>query len=480
MQPTESRHARSVALATILTATFLTALNSSMVRVATPMMQETFGTSYSWLTWVQNGYTLVYAVLMPVAGRLGDMYGRRRIFLFGVCVFTLGSILCTFTWSFASLIVFRAIQAIGSGAVFPNAVIMATSLYSPEERGRILGLWGAVGSVGSVIGPSLGGFLVEFLDWRSVFYVNIPIGILVFFAATARLKESELKQKRPFDLAGASMFGLTVLSFLLALNIGNDFGWMGWQVWSLAAAGCLLTLIFVRQENRCTDPMIHLDLLTSKAFLVAVVCGMIHMYAGQTVGFLMPLFLVNIQGYGAAVMGLMLLPSALVRVFVSPYSGSLSDKYGARLPAGLGMCALVVTFLLLARLHQTSSAWYIGVCLLLNGAGGGLMQSPVLNSVIGSRDSSESGVVSGLFNMTRFVGGMIGTAVAGIQVGDEMAASGAVMPGPISGFYEAFMTASVLAAIGFFVSRRLADPHTRAIPAPRATAEDASGVTGRI
>jgi MFS family permease len=267
---------------------------------------------------------------------------------------------------------------------------------------------------------------------------------------------------------------------LLALNIGNDFGWAGWQVWSLAAAGSLLLAVFVRQERCCSDPMIHLDLLTSRAFLVAVFCGMVHMYAGQTVGFLMPLFLVNIQGYGAAMMGLMLLPSAVVRIFVSPFSGALSDKYGARLPAGVGMCALVATFVLLARLTQASPAWYIGGCLLLNGAGGGLMQSPILNSVIGSHDSSESGVISGLFNMTRFVGGMIGTAVAGIQVGDEMLWPGLVPPGPVDGFYQAFMTAAGLAAIGFFASRMLRSSRAQAGERPRPAVDAAGGDSGRL
>ncbi len=483
MPTTESQRSRSIALVTILMATFLTALNSSMVRVATPMIEETYGTSYSWLTWVQNGYTLIYAVLMPVAGRLGDMYGRRRVFLFGIFVFTIGSVLCTFTWSFASLILFRAIQAIGSGAIFPNAVIMATSLYPSEDRGKILGLWGAMGSVGSVVGPSLGGFLVEYLDWRSVFYVNIPLGIAMFIVATLQLKESELKERRPFDLVGASLFGLTVLAFLLALNMGNDFGWLGWQVWSLVTLGSFFAVAFVQWEKHCREPMIHLDLLFSKAFLVAVVCGMIHMYTGQTIGFLMPLFLVNVQGYGSAMMGLMLLPSAFVRMFVSPYSGSLSDRYGSRLPARIGMCALFITFVMMARLAQASPAWYIGLCLVFNGAGGGLLQSPTLNSVIGSHEKSESGVVSGLFNMTRFVGGMIGTAVAGIQVGEEAVEAveaGVVLPGPVGGYYEAFMTAAVLAAAGFFMSSMLADPHRRTATPGVARASAAGGNAGRV
>lgn len=456
-----TRLARNLALINILAATFLTVLNSNMVRVAVPQMHETFGISYSWLTWVQNGYSLVYAILMPVTGKLGDMYGRRRLFLFGVAAFVAGSVLCTLTWSFLSLIAFRTIQAIGSAAIFPNALIMACSLYGPEERGKILGLWGSVGSVGAVIGPSLGGFLIEFLDWRSVFWVNIPIGILILVAGLFQLKESGTSEQKRFDYPGALAFGLTVLCFLLALNLGNDFGWLSREVWALTGAGSLLALVFVRHERSCADPMIRLDILTSKSFLVAMVCGMIHMYTGQSIGFLMPLFLIGVQSYGPAKMGLMLLPSSLVRIVASPVGGSLSDKYGSRLPVSIGMAVQMVTFYMLAHMTKTSPAWYIWICLLLNGIGGGMIQSPVLNSVIGAHDPKQSGVVSGLFNMTRFVGGMLGTAISGILVGDRIGEASGIPPGPVAGFYQAFMFSCATVLVGLGASRMLADPHGR-------------------
>jgi EmrB/QacA subfamily drug resistance transporter len=452
-------HARTLALANILAATFLTVLNSNMIRVAVPQLQVTFDIGLSWLTWVQNGYSLVYAVLMPVTGRLGDMYGRRRMFLFGVGTFTLGAILSTFSWNFATLILFRAVQAIGSAAIFPNAVIMATSLYAPSERGRILGLWSSVGSVGAVIGPSLGGFLVEYLDWHSVFWVNVPIGIIVFIAGYIQLKETRRGEKKPFDYMGAFLLGLTVFAFLLALNLGNDFGWLSMPIWSLVAVGIVLAVIFVRFERKRPDPMVRLDILTSKVFVVAMVCGMIHMYAGQGLGFLMPLFLVNVQGYSEAAMGMMLLPSAIIRVFSSPAGGSLSDKYGSRPVVMTGMAIQMVTFYLLGILTKTSSAPFIWAALLLNGLGNGLIQSPVLNSVLGSHEASQSGVISGLFNMTRFVGGMIGTAIAGVLLGDEIPNPALIPPGPVQGFYQSYVFSALMMGVGVFAAMKLADPH---------------------
>jgi len=338
---------------------------------------------------------------------------------------------------------------------------MACSLYPPEERGKILGLWGSVGSVGAVVGPSLGGLLVEFLDWRSVFWVNIPIGLLVLVAGLVQLKESEPGARRRFDYAGAGTFGLTVLCFLLALNLGNDFGWRSPPIWILICIGTVIALVFVRLEKRTPEPMINLRVLRSRAFLVAMVCGMVHMYTGQGVSFLMPLFLVGVQGYGSAAMGLMLLPSSIIRVFSAPLGGTLSDKYGSRVPASIGMSVQIVTFYLLAVMTKASPAWYIWISLFLNGTGQGLIQSPVLNSVIGSYDSKESGVISGLFNMTRFVGGMIGTSIAGILVGDELPDPSTIPPGPVHGFYQAFIFSCATVVVGLVFSRMLADPHGR-------------------
>ncbi len=449
-----------LALANILAATFLTVLNSNMVRVAVPQMHHTFGVSVSWLTWVQNGYALVYAVLMPVTGRLGDMYGRRRMFLIGVGTFTVGSLLCTFTWSFSSLIAFRTLQAIGSSCIFPNAVIMACNLYEPEHRGKVLGIWGSVGSVGAVIGPSLGGFLIQFLDWRSVFYVNIPIGIAVFAAALLQLQEGATSEKQPFDYVGSVLLGTTVLSFLLALNLGSDYGWTSPHIVILLLLGTVQAFLFVRWERRQHPPIVDLKVVSSKPFLVAAFCGMVHMASGQTIGFLMPLFLVSVQGYEPAVMGLMLLPSSLVRIFASPTGGMLSDKYGSRLPVSIGMTAKIVTFYLLAIMTKSSPAWYVWIALLLNGIGGGLVQSPVLNSVLGAHDESERGAISGLFNMTRFIGGMSGTAIAGIMVGDSIPDSSLIPEGPVKGFYHAFLFAAALALLGLALSRMLPDPHS--------------------
>jgi len=443
-----------VALGTILLAAFLTVLNSNMVRVAIPAMTREFaGIRLNWLTWVINGYLLPYSILMPIFGRLGDMYGRKRAFLSGLLVFSLGSALCSWNRGFFVLVFFRVIQALGAAAIFPNALVMATGLFPREERGKIVGLWAAVGAFGAVVGPTIGGFLVQYLNWHSIFYVNIPIGLLTLLLGWSILPEKKSAQaSRTFDYAGAAYLSLAILGILLYLTLGADHGWgSGTSLFSLAV-GLLAAALFWRREGKVAEPILAPSLFRPGPFLAAVASGFLQMFTGQGTNLLLPLFLTNIQGYSAAQMGLMLFPGALTRIFASPLGGTLSDRYGSRWLVVGGMLVRVLTFGLYAAIDRHTSYGYFATLMVISGLAGGMIQSPLLSSALGASPADQAGAATGFFNMSRFIGGLMGTAATGILLARFLPGLAWTGEGSVPGFREAYLLAAGASLLGAIVS----------------------------
>ncbi|MCL4426004.1 MAG: MFS transporter [Firmicutes bacterium] len=446
-----------LSLVNILLAAFLTVLNSNMIRVAIPAMATEFsGLKLSWLTWVINGYLLPYSVLMPIFGRLGDMYGRKKVFLAGLLVFTVGSTLCSWNRGFVVLVVFRMLQALGAAAIFPNALVMATGLFPREERGRIVGLWAAVGAFGAVVGPTVGGFLVQYFNWRSIFYINIPIGLLAFTLAWLLLPETgERKDYRGFDYGGAAYLSLAILGLLFFLTIGSERGWVVFPALLSLALGLLGSWLFWQREGKVAEPIIDLSLFRPGPFLAAVLSGVIQMFTGQGTNLLLPLFLTNIQRYSAAQMGLMLFPGALTRIFASPLGGALSDRYGSRWLVAGGMLTRVLTFGLYAFITKDTGYGYFAVLMVVSGLAGGMIQSPLLSSALGSSPAEQMGAATGFFNMSRFIGGLVGTAASGILLSSHLPVLAWNGEGSVPGFREAYLLAAAASLLGALVSLRL-------------------------
>ncbi|MEW6524204.1 MAG: MFS transporter [Bacillota bacterium] len=462
-----NRSWRYLAFVTILAATFMSVLNTNMIRVASPSIMSEFGVDVKDLTWVFNAYILPYSILMPVFGRLGDMYGRKRMFMLGLTTFAAGSILCSMTWTFGSLVLFRVIQAVGAGALFPNAMAMGTALFPPDQRGRMLGVWGGTAAVGAVVGPALGGFLVDFLRWRAVFYVNVPVAVLALVGAATLLGESPKRPGR-FDFAGSILLAAGLFSLVMGLTSVGDG--RGLVTAGYLAIALLIIWAFCRVEKGLEQPTVDLNLFSNPVFVAGTVCGGVHMLTGQATTFLLPLFLAQVQGHPAAVIGLIMLPSACVRIFASPLGGALSDRLGNRWPVTAGLLIKILTFTLLAFLTPQASPAYIVAALLINGTGAGLIWSPTLSAVMGSAPPERAGTVAGVFNMLRFVAGICGTTVAGLVLSANFARIDPARRGPVPGYFESYVMLIAVCALALVFVRQLERTVQTQVPAQQAEA----------
>lgn len=468
------------AMANLTVSSFMTVLNTNMIRVAVGELLSSFNVSISRLTWVFTAYTLVYAVLMPIFGRIGDICGRKKLFLAGMSLFVLGSALCSLAWSFPALVLFRCVQALGSAMVFPNALVMATGLFGPEHRGRALGIWAASSSLGSVIGPTVGGFLAQYLAWRAIFYVNIPIGIVALVAGHIQLKETApaLPHQR-FDVAGALTLGLTMVSLLYYLTGTREYGWGGPRA-ALLVFSAACAAVFVRVEVRAPNPMIELRMFANRAMLQAFVLGMIHNFCGQGSTFMLPLFLTEVKKYTPAVMGLVMFPGSLVGVVGGPISGTLADRHGSRSPVATGMLARAVANGLFALLTAASGVWTV-ICLrFITVFGGSATWSPLLSFVLAENPEERSGVVTGVFNMVRMIGGILGTTLTGMIIDAHIGPDGSLGGTPgiagTPGFFSGFVMLAVFSVAGLMVASGL--KHSRAA-SERVAAEQAAASAGR-
>ena len=480
--PQRQRRLQYLALGNLTLASFMTVLNTNMIRVAVGELLAVFDVSVTRLTWAFTGYTLVYAVLMPIFGRLGDMYGRKRFFLGGLLVFLVGSSLCGIAWSFLALVAFRCVQALGAAAVFPNALVMGTDLFGPEQRGRVLGIWAAASSLGSVIGPTVGGVLTEFLTWRAIFYVNLPIGIVTVVAGFIQLRESRPKgDAKPFDVGGALALGTAMLCLLLYLTGVRDHGWGTWRAPALLGGFVLAVTTFYRVESRASSPMVDMAMFRNPAMLRALGLGMVHMFCGQGSTFMLPLFLTTVKQLSPAIMGLVMFPGSLIGVIGGPISGTLSDRFGSRRPVMAGMLSRTIANGLFALLTGASSVWAIIGLRFMTVFGGSATWSPLLSFVLAENPPERAGVVTGVFNMIRFIGGILGTTLTGMiidaQMGPDGYAAGArtLTPwGGVPGFFAGFVMLSVVSLLGFFLALSL--QHTKEAQ-ERVDREQAAAVT---
>lgn len=442
-------------LITLLTSAFATVLSTSMVRIATPYVQEAFSLRYADLTWIHNAYQISYAVLMPVFGQLGDRHGRRRILLLGLAVFGMGSILCGLAWDLVSMSIFRLIQGVGAAAIFPNALVLATGTFPSEHRGRAMGIWAMGISLGSVAGPTLGGVVIDLMGWRSVFFINI------FFVAVSllcilfliRAEDRKTDASGEFDYWGTVILAVMMVSLVTSMVNGPDAGWMSFGVMATVALVLVSIPLFYRLEHAHSNPLIHPDLFRNRVFMTGVLCGGVHLVAIQGTNFLMPLFLSQVHGMHALAIGLLMLPQAAVRFVVSPLAGTMADRFGNRVPVTLGLVVRTAAMASIALLSAESTPLNIAACLLLDGTGAALIWAPSLNASIESCPTEMAGSAAGVFNMLRFVMGAIGTVTVGVVL--DMFFVTIPSTGPVPGFMHAYLALGALTALGLTQVRHL-------------------------
>lgn len=420
MQASQSSWKRTILAVGI--GTFMSSLDSSVVNISLPQMSEHFGISISAVEWVVMAYLLIISSLLLMYGRIGDMYGNKRIFLSGFVIFTVGSLLCGLSPNLPALVAARVFQAIGAGMLMAMGPAIITAVAPPQERGKALGMNGVAVYVALASGPVLGGFLTTAFGWQSIFYINIPVGVAGYLLGRKFLPADGQHTHQEFDVWGAVLFFLAMMALLFPLNYGDTAGWRSPLILGSFAASAALFAAFAAVELKSGSPMMDLSLFRNRLFTMSNISLLISFIAGFAVTLLMPFYLQDLRGLSAAAAGLLLIPQPLVTILVAPASGALSDRMDSRYLSSGGMLLVAVGMFLLSTLNIGSTALQSSLFLMLSGLGNGVFQTPNNSSIMGSVPDNRRGIASGMMATMRNVGMVIGTAVSGAVFSSREAA----------------------------------------------------------
>lgn len=467
------RKHRWLVLTTIGISILISTLDASIVNIALPTIMASLNASLASATWVVVAYLAAITILLLPFGRLADILGRKRPFVIGLLVFALGAALCGFSQSIEQLMTFRVVQAVGAAVVTANSFAIVVAVFPPWQRGVALGINGAVVATGFTLGPAVGGFLMQSLGWRSIFFLTVPVGIIGAAAAWVILNEALISgrhrgRRESFDYAGAVASALALIALLLALNLGPIIGWDSLPVLLAAGSFLLFSALFLMAESRVDHPLVDLSLLRRRTFSAGNVAGLMAFLAISTNAYLMPLFLQLVLGFDPLAAGILLAPTALVLAVMSPISGWLSDRLGARLLSSLGLAVNGIALLLLSALSADAGYEEVLYLLILLGFGQGLFQSPNNSSVMGDVPEERLGIGGAILSTMRVLGTVVGVAVAASLLLSNMAAVGEIGLGALQagemaadpqltaafmdGFQMAYLVAAFFAGIGVVAS----------------------------
>lgn len=412
-------------LATVCLGLFMAALNQRALLVSLPTLTRLFQTDLSTIQWTLLAYDLTLIGLVLTLGRLGDLFGRKRIYASGYLLFVLGSILCGLSQSPAQLIAFRILQGIGGSMLVANGRAILMVAFPADQRGKALGFASMAFHVGFLAGPTLGGFVIDTIGWRWNFFVNIPFGLLGAYLAWKILSEAERK-KVPIrvDVQGALLLLLTNSSFLYALNQLPHLGLRHPKVLAPLLVSMAALGLFIRAELRAETPILSLSLFRSRLFSAANLSLFFITSTQSAITFLMPFYLQIIMGYTATQMGWILITSSVVIVIMAPPAGWLSDRLGSRLLCTLGAAFIVAGQYFIASLTLDSTAIRIMLPLLLTGLGWAAFNSPNQSAMLGSVPRDKIGAASGMSVTTARIGAATGTALSATLFTHGLAGAG--------------------------------------------------------
>jgi EmrB/QacA subfamily drug resistance transporter len=387
------------------------------VNVALPSIQRSLSASTSSLEWTVNAYTLSFAVLLVTGGRLGDLFGRRKIFLAGVVIFASASAAIGFSPSDTWLVAWRAVQGTGAALMMPATLSIITNAFPPEERGKAIGTWAGVSAMALAIGPVVGGFLVESVSWQSIFFLNVPVAVGAVLIALFAVRESrDDTVARSVDVPGVLTLTLGLAALVLALVEGNEWGWGSTLELSMFAVALVGLTAFALVERRRSAPMVDFSFFGSRTFAGANIVAFIVSFAMLAMFFFLALYMQNIRGYSPLQAGVRFLPSTVMIIIIAPLAGRLADRVGSRPLITFGL--LCVSGALFWQSHLTVSSGYGSLLpgFMLMGLGMGFVMSPMSLAAMNAVDRTKAGVASGILSMNRMVGGTFGVAILGALV----------------------------------------------------------------
>ena len=443
---------RRAALIIAILSSFMTPFMGSSINLALPAIAKEFKIDAVILTWIPTAYLLASAVCLVPFGRLADLYGRKKGFVFGIVAFTLSSLLCALATSAFQLILFRILQGIGSAMIFATGLAILTSVFPPHERGKVLGISVAAVYTGLSLGPVLGGLMTQHFTWRSVFLVNLPFGIAILVLVLWRLKEEWAEAKgEAFDLRGSLIYGIGLTSFICGVSLLPSQESLG-----LLILGAAALCAFVIWERRTKSPVFPVDLFTAnRVFAFSSLAAFINYSATFAITFLLSLYLQHIKGLGPRDAGLILISQPVVMAACSPVAGWLSDKIEPRIVATAGMLLTTLGLVPFIFLDHGSSIPFLLTGLVILGIGFALFSSPNTNAVMGSVEKIFYGLASGAVGTMRLLGMMISmgtaTVVFALFIG-RVEINEANYPALVKSIVILFLLFCILRFGGIFVS----------------------------
>ena len=392
-------------------------MDVTIVNVALPAIQRDLHATLSGLQWVVDAYTLVVASLLMFSGSVSDRVGRRRVFQIGLVMFTAGSVLCSLAGSIGQLVAFRAIQGLGASMLNPVALsIIANAFPQPKDRARAVGIWGAVAGVSFALGPPLGGALTQSIGWRSIFWINLPIGLIAVVLAALYVPESKAARARAFDPVGQLLVFVFLVAVTYAVIDGPHAGWHSTQTVGLFLLSAASLAGFLFYEARRKEPLLNLRFFRSVPFSTAALLAVCAFASFAGFLFLNALYLQQVRGFSALRTGLYTLPLAVMLMVCAPLSGRVVGSLGTRLPLVLSGSGFLLSALLLTRLHEGTPVAVLMVSYVLFGIGLGMVNPAITNSAVAGMPLSQAGVAAAIASTSRQVGAALGVAVAGTVV----------------------------------------------------------------
>jgi EmrB/QacA subfamily drug resistance transporter len=401
-------------LATVMVGTLLIGLDRTVVNLAVPSVINDFGITVTAAAWIATSYIITNAVFVPVFGKLGDLFGNRVIYVYSFIGFIVVSILAGLAWNFDSLVFFRAIQGLVGAAIYPTAMsLIAKSFSDTKARSQALGIWSSSFAVSAVIGPLLGGYLIDHFSWRMIFYINLPIGILGLIMTLMYLPHDTPTERGRFDWFGSILLAGAITSMVLVLDQGQAWGWSSWPSLACYAGTILFGYLTYWWETRHTHPIIDFAMFKNPVIVSVLAVSFISFGGMMGAMFLLPVFAQQFLGYDAIKTGLLFVPMGLALPIFAPLGARLAQTFNPRFTVSVGMVLAALSFFLLHWLDPAMTYFDFVIPLALFGAGLGLGMAPLTSASTTAVPLHQVGMSSGLLNLTRNIGGAVGIALFG-------------------------------------------------------------------
>lgn len=427
---------------------FMPQLDTNVVNLALPSIQKSLHVDVGALQWIIDSYNLMFASLLVTGGTLSDLFGRKRLFLIGIVLFTLASLLCGLAPTFPLLLIGRILQGFGAALELPGTLSILSVTYPDlKERTRAIAIWASVQGLALAIGPTVGALLVDTLGWQSIFFLNLPIGLITLVIAMSFVAESSHPEGKHIDLPGQTLVIMLLVALTYAVIESQALGWGSPLILGSLVLAIACFAMFVIIEQRTSGPMVPLDIFRQRAFSSALAIASMMTFGMYGMFFLISLYLQSIKQNSPLLAGLQLLPLSITFIILSPLVGRLVNRFGPRWLMAVGMALMGCGLLLFAQLTPETNYGFLIVTMALIGIGLGCNSGPVMAVVVGSVSATRAGLASGFGNVSRMIGATLGVAVLGAILANHLANGHGTMPF-MTGLHTAFLVGGCIELLG--------------------------------